>query len=37
VLLILSMHLMNGLARLWGRFAQIMLGPDDPVPAAPSR
>jgi hypothetical protein len=37
VLLILSMHLMNGLARVWGRFAQIMLGPDDPVPAAPSR
>jgi len=32
VLLILSMHLMNWLARIWGRFAQIMLGPDDPVP-----
>jgi hypothetical protein len=37
VLLILSMHMINGLARIWGRFAQIMLGPDDPVPATPSR
>jgi len=28
VLLLLCFHLVNGLAYLWGRFAQIMLGPD---------
>jgi FtsH-binding integral membrane protein len=28
VLLLVSFHLVNGLAFLWGRFAQIMLGPD---------
>jgi|SRR5579863_8383117 len=31
VLLIASMHMVNGLALVWGRFAQIMLGPDPPV------
>lgn len=31
VLLLVSFHLVNGLAYLWGRFAQIMLGPDLPV------
>ena len=31
VLLILSFHLVNGLALVWGRFAQIMLGPDPPA------
>jgi hypothetical protein len=31
VLLLLAFHLVNGLAYLWGRFAQIMLGPDPPV------
>jgi hypothetical protein len=31
VLLLLSFHLVNGLAYLWGRFAQIMLGPEPPV------
>jgi len=30
VLLLVSFHLVNGLAYLWGRFAQIMLGPDPP-------
>jgi FtsH-binding integral membrane protein len=28
VLLLVCFHLVNGLAFLWGRFAQIMLGPD---------
>jgi ABC-type antimicrobial peptide transport system permease subunit len=28
VLLLVSFHLVNGLAFVWGRFAQIMLGPD---------
>lgn len=28
VLLLASFHLVNGLAFVWGRFAQIMLGPD---------
>lgn len=31
VLLLLCFHLVNGLAYLWGRFAQIMLGPDPPA------
>lgn len=31
VLLIVSMHLVNGLAMVWGRFARIMLAPDSPV------
>lgn len=31
VLLMLCFHLVNGLAFLWGRFAQMMLGPDPPV------
>lgn len=31
VLLLLCFHLVNGLAFLWGRFAQIMLGPEPPV------
>ncbi len=31
VLLLLSFHLVNGLAYLWGRFAQIMLGADPPA------
>lgn len=31
VLLLVSFHLVNGLAFLWGRFAQIMLGPDLPA------
>lgn len=30
-LLILSMHMVNGLAMVWGRFARIMLGPDAPA------
>ena len=28
VLLLASFHLVNGLAFVWGRFAQMMLGPD---------
>jgi len=31
VLLLVSFHLVNGLAFIWGRFAQMMLGPDPPV------
>ena len=31
VLLVLSFHLVNGLAFMWGRFAQMMLGPDPPA------
>ncbi|MBZ5595493.1 MAG: sensor domain-containing protein [Acidobacteriia bacterium] len=31
VLLMVSFHLVNGLAFVWGRFAQVMLGPDLPV------
>jgi hypothetical protein len=31
VLLLVSFHLVNGLAFVWGRFAQIMLGPDPPA------
>ncbi len=31
VLLFLCFHLVNGLAYLWGHFAQIMLGPDPPA------
>ena len=31
VLLLLAFHLVNGLAFAWGRFAQIMLGPDPPA------
>jgi hypothetical protein len=31
VLLMISFHLVNGLAYVWGRFAQIMLGPDPPA------
>jgi hypothetical protein len=31
ILLLLSFHLVNGLAYLWGRFAQMMLGPDPPA------
>jgi hypothetical protein len=31
VLLLVCFHLVNGLAFVWGRFAQIMLGPDSPV------
>jgi hypothetical protein len=31
VLLVLCFHLVNGLAFLWGRFAQIMLGPEPPA------
>src|SRR5208337_543199 len=31
VLLSLCFHLVNGLAFLWGRFAQIMLGPEPPI------
>jgi hypothetical protein len=30
-LLLVSFHVVNGLAFLWGRFAQIMLGPDPPA------
>ena len=30
-LLLVSFHLVNGLAFLWGRFAKIMLGPDAPA------
>jgi hypothetical protein len=31
VLLLVSFHLVNGLAFVWGRFAQMMLGPELPV------
>jgi hypothetical protein len=31
VLLLLCFHLVNGLAFLWGRFAQMMLGPEPPA------
>ena len=31
VLLVVSFHLVNGLAFMWGRFAQMMLGPDTPA------
>jgi len=31
VLLVVSFHLVNGLAMIWGRFAQMMLGPDTPA------
>lgn len=31
VLLLLCFHLVNGLAFLWGHFAQMMLGPEPPV------
>ncbi len=31
VLLLVSFHLVNGLAFVWGRFAQLMLGPDPPA------
>ena len=31
VLLLVSFHLVNGLAFVWGRFAQLMLGPELPV------
>ena len=31
VLLLVSFHLVNGLAFVWGRFAQLMLGPEVPV------
>lgn len=31
VLLLVSFHLVNGLAFIWGRFAQMMLGPEPPV------
>jgi hypothetical protein len=31
VLLLACFHLVNGLAFLWGRFAQIMLGPEPPA------
>ncbi len=31
ILLLLCFHLVNGLAYLWGRFAQMMLGPDPPA------
>jgi len=31
ILLMLSFQLVNGLAYLWGRFAQLMLGPDPPA------
>jgi hypothetical protein len=31
MLLLLCFHLVNGLAYLWGRFAQMMLGPDPPA------
>jgi FtsH-binding integral membrane protein len=31
VLLLVSFHLVNGLAFIWGRFAQMMLGSDPPV------
>ena len=31
ILLMLCFHLVNGLAFLWGRFAQMMLGPDPPT------
>ncbi len=38
VLLLLCFHLVNGLAFLWGRFAQIMLGPDPSTgPAVPTQ
>jgi hypothetical protein len=30
VLLLVSFHLVNGLAFVWGRFAKMMLGPDSP-------
>jgi len=31
VLLLVAFHLVNGLAFVWGRFAQMMLGPEQPV------